>query len=108
MLRTTWVLIRPLLVILIACLGMMAVISFFALLVYFVVGGDVAGTSAAWVRVRPAVLSGATLLAVLAVVTWAQQAAGLRRKLHECRISLREYSGWPAQKRSACLRGGGQ
>jgi hypothetical protein len=108
-LRKLWVLLWPLFVTLIVYSGVMVAISLFALLVYFAVGSNVGeGSSAAWVQVRPAFLSGATLFAVLAVVRWALHAAELRRKLHERRISLREYSGWPAQKRSAWLKGGGQ
>jgi hypothetical protein len=105
-LRKLWVLTWPLLVHLIAYSGAMAAISLFGLLAYSVAGGSVDGGSTAWPRVRPVFLTGATLFGALAVLRWALHIIELRRQLRERRISLREYSGWSARKRSAWLKDG--
>jgi hypothetical protein len=105
MLRKVWVLLWPLLlnlIVLSACLG---AICLFGLVLYFLSGGGAAEAQRVWLSVRPVVLSGGTLFAVLAVLRWALHLAGLRGKLRETQTSLREYSSWPIKVRTAWLKG---
>jgi len=59
-----------------------------------------------WMLVRPPILGGLTILALMSLWRWLLYLIDLRRKLRARGISLREYSGWSVQVRSAWMKNG--